>query len=271
MPLRGNRLRTISVQRLNNTRNYGMAISEDGSLMAVSSQAGTITLYSLPSGTMHNSFPVDDVPVKLCFTAAGDLLLATWHGKRIQHRRADGALVKMMIGDEQLGDGSVWAIAAHGDTCAVGKHSNMSSDRVLLYDITTGALIRKFCAFGTSAGSINKFCQGMRFSADGTHILVAEGAAPSYTVSVFTVGGVFVKRIGEGVLQACSDVELTLDGAVVASDHNNHRVCVFSGTTGELMCQWGNDGTFNFPEALAYSDGCLYVLDRDAPCVHVFE
>lgn len=72
-------------------------------------------------------------------------------------------------------------------------------DQVLLFDLDSGAHIRTFGKWGTREGELQCF-EGVRFTPDGGHILIACTNAQCLSSGLFTLAGEFVRRIGVGVL-----------------------------------------------------------------------
>ena len=72
--------------------NTGIAVSPDGAHMAISnSEKHTVSVFSLPIGTHERTIGSRgngqlqfDGPGKLCFNAAGNILVAEWGNRRVQ-------------------------------------------------------------------------------------------------------------------------------------------------------------------------------------------
>ena len=96
-------------------------------------------------------------------------------------------------------------------------------------------------------------------------------------VSVFREDGTFIGTIGRGnsKIRCPWDVLIHSSGLIYLTDHNNHRIAVFS-QEGELVRTFGSmgggKGEFRYPTGIATSpDGHhLYVSDRDNHRVQVF-
>lgn len=144
---------------------------------------------------------------------------------------------------------------------------------MLLFDYTSGALLRAFSSNGVGLGQIAVQCEGLRFSTDGRCILASEHKLGR--ISVFSVpDGSFVRHVGAGVLaKGYKDVEVMQDGALLVADYGNHRVCVFS-VDGSLLTSFGAEGTapgcFVHPTTLSFQAGRLFVLDENSTRVQVF-
>ena len=161
------------------------------------------------------------------------------------------------------------SIAVHGDMVAVGTYDGP----IEIHSLATGELIRRFGSRGDGPGQIGGWATGIRFTPDGTSLLVAE--RDNHRLSLFTVDGVFMTCIGTGVLSCWSnkDVSFGAGGEIIVADYGNHRICVFSPDGDTLIKTWGSQGTeavqFEYPEALAVSGSRLFVMDRTR--VQVFE
>ena len=96
----------------------------------------------------------------------------------------------------------------------------------LLFDCrrySDGALVRSFAAAGARTGRIGGHCEGIRFSPDGAHIIVAEHY--NYRLSMFNVNGEFVKLVGVNYVgNGQKDVDFSVDGLLRVCDYSNSLV-----------------------------------------------
>ena len=262
--------------------NSGLAISPDGAHMISSHNDDTLSVYMLPGGEHIRTFGSEDAgevqfhrPTKLCFSAAGNILVADSSNECVQEVTLTGDHVRF-IGDGVIDD-EIWGIAANAALIVVGKAYCTSDNRIMMFHAVTGAFVRAFGEYGWAQDQLMEFCMGIRFTPDGSHIVVAEGDVDGdrSRLSVFTLAGTFVRCIGEGELKDARDVEFTDNGDVIVCDHNAHHICVFSADGSTLLRQWGDkgdvDGKFMGPTALAMCGGQLYVLDEVSNRVQVFE
>ena len=269
--------------------NYGLATSHDNVSMVASHHDDTLSVYSLPGGEHIRTFGGRgagegqfDVPAKLCFSTAGNILVAEHHNKRVQEVTLTGDHVRF-IGVGVIDD-TVWSIAANAELVAVGKWGCTSNNRIMMFDAVTGAFMRAFGDHGSLPGQLMKHCPGIRFTPDTRHIVVTEWklagngddvAGTTGRLSVFTLAGEFVRCIGEGKLLSALDVEFTDNGDVVTCDYFTGRISVFSADGSTLLRQWGGeadaDGEFMHPTALAMCAGQPYVLYERSKRVQVFE
>lgn len=165
-------------------------------------------------------------------------------------------------------DSGVVDIATSAGMIAVGTYT----DKVYLLDYASGDVIRSFGEKGIAEGKLNGN-NGLRFTPDGGHILIAENR--SKRLSLFTLAGEFVRCIGVGSLNRPDDVDFATNGDIVVADYGKHCICVFSPDGSTLLRSFGSQGSeapgrFNNPTALAVLGNQLYVLDRESARVQVF-
>ena len=282
LPITGQFGRKIALQT-SARANYGLAISPDSEHMVVSHGDNTLSMYSLQDGEHIRTFGSEDAgevqfhrPTKLCFSAAGNILVAEQWNKRVQEVTLTGDHVRF-IGIGVIDD-PIWGIAANAELIVVGKFGCTSKRRIMMFDAVTGAFVRAFGDCGKAPGQLMEHCYGIRFTPDGRHIIVAESkGAGKGRLSVFTLAGEFVRCIGEGELKDASDVEFADNGDVIVCDGPNNRICVFSGDGGAFLHQLGSDSGEDdgdnewSPFALAMCSSQLYVLDHKSSRVKVFE
>lgn len=170
-------------------------------------------------------------------------------------------------------DGHAYGIAANSDVIAVSCIQSYSR-RVTLFDLAGGQLLRSFGQEGRASGSLSGN-DGIRFTPDGSHILVAE--SHNQRLSMFTLAGAFVCWIGDGVLKSPVDVDFASNGDILVADSYIHRIFVFSPDGDTLLRTFGSSrdtsqlGRLKRPTALAAHGGQLYVLDSSSSHVHVFD
>ena len=279
LPITGQFVRTIALQTSCDA-NYGLAISPDSAHMVASHFNHTLSVHTL-TGVKHiRTFGSRgagkgqfDCPAKLCFSAAGSILVAERGNKRVQEVTLTGDHVRF-IGVCVIDD-FIWGIAANAELIVVGNAYCFSNNRIRMFDAVSGAFLRAFGDYGDAPGRVMDNCNGIRCMPDSRHIIVAENGNGKGRLSVFTLAGEFVRCIGEGELKAARDVEFADNGDVIVCDRPNHRICVYSADGSTLLRQWGGDGDadgkFVSPTALAMCSGHLYVLDEGSKRVQVFE
>ena len=274
-------MRKIALQTSADQYSHGLAISPDSTHMVASHSDDTLSVYSLPGGEhirTFGSYGVGTVqfnmPGKLCFGVAGNILVADAGNKRVQEVTLTGDHVRF-IGVGVIDD-PIWGIAANAELIVVGKYNCTSNHRIMVFDAVTGTFVRAFGDYGDAPGQLMDYCMGIRFMPDSRHIIVAEDNGDGRgRLSVFTLTGEFVRCIGEGELSDVCDMEFADNGDAIVCDSNCDRICVYSADGSTLLLQWGGegdaDGKFEIPTALAICGGQLYVLNGDSNCVQVFE
>ena len=293
----GKHIRTLPIRsRGEYNHASGLAVSPDSVTMAISDSDHTVTVFALPNGDFVREFGTEGDgpsqfgdPGKLCFSPLSQdrLLVAEWRNKRVQEVTLTGDHVRF-IGVGVIDDG-IECIATNCELVVVGKHSNSSNRRVMMFGTVSGDLVRAFGNFGDKPGQLMHNCYGVRIAPGGHRIIVAEWNGSRVTgpnekgrLSVFTITGEFVKCIGEHDLKEARDVDFADNGDIIVSDAErlrNHRICVFSADGSELKAFWGGSesvrtdiaGRFKLPNAIAMRGGRLYVLDEGSKRVQVFE
>ena len=262
--------------------NFGLVVSPDSAHMVTSHSDHTLSVYSLPGGEHTRTFGSDGAgkgqfkcPAKLCFSAAGNILVAEWGNKRVQEVTLTGNHVRF-IGVGVI-ETQIYGIAANADLILVVKYNGTSNNRIMMFDVVTGACIRAFGDYGDAPGQLMRNCFGIRFTPDSRHITLAESNGRGRgRLSVFTLAGEFVRCILVSELKDAGDVEFAANGDIIVCDGSpKHRICVYSADSSTLLRQWGGygdaDGEFKLPAALAMCGGQLYVLDQYTKRVQVFE
>lgn len=274
----GTHVRTYAIRT--DVNNIGLALSRDGSRFAVSNDAHMIIVYSVEDGTEvcafggYGSAPGQfKHPMKLCTSPRDTLLVAEYGNGRVQEVSMTGEHIRFV--GEGVICSSLYGIACNGELIAVTKfnYEGSAPNSILLFNYDSGELVTQFAEHGDRRGRSIPIT-GVRFTPDGQHIIIVD-TYKSNRLCMFTLGGVFVKLIGVGVLgtESYGDVDFTADGCTVVADTTAQRVCVFSGD-GELLRSWGTkgilDGQFRNPTAFAVHENKLLVLDIYSPRVQVF-
>lgn len=157
-------------------------------------------------------------------------------------------------------------IAASMDMVAMGTRCG-----VLLFDMATGSFIRCVGEEGEDEGQVDG-CNGLRFTPDGRHILIADHR--NSRLSLFSVDGVFVRCMGAGALYRPMDLLFATNGDIVVTDRDAHCIKVLSEDGSSLLRTFGsqgrNPGQFQYPTALAMCEGQLYVIGVQGKGVQVF-
>lgn len=260
---------------------YGLAVSPDEKHMVVGLHGGdsTLTVYALPGGEVVRTFGRDGSGqlqfsrlFRMCFIANGHLLVDDYANNRLQEVTVEGAWVRY-IGTGIWDDGFPFSLTVHEDKVAVAKACG-TANKVVMLSLATGKVTKKWGAAGKEPGQLGDKCEGIRFSPDGSLLVIAE--RDEKRASMFTCEGVFVRCIGVGVLGGYSvDVDFTSAGEVVVADMEHNCIRVFSPDGAVLVRSFGTrgalDGQFSYPTALAVAGTHLYVLEFGQSRVQVFE
>lgn len=261
---------------------YAMAVNPNQTVLAVALWcANCIALYSLPEGTARgmltatagSSFQFKN-PISLLFTSVDALLVADRGLNMVLWLTLDGRLLR------QFKVASPWSLAAHGDMLAVGKLVSKSGFGVEMFSLATGAQLAQFGERGASPGCVGYCAEACKFTDNGTRLLVLE--TTHNRLSLFSVTGEFIDVVGHvglGLIAgSLRSVCWDNSGRLLVADSQNHRMCTFASTGLSLQCSWGEcgdgDGQFRLPSCVVVagqSRQSVYVLDRDAPRVNIYD
>ena len=284
----GHPARSLTIEKQSNLVNFGLALSPDGTQLAVSQSSNSVSVYSTrdwshftygESGEGEGQF---SGPRKLCFMPGSGHVLVADQKRKCLHEFAPEAPHGRFV--RFIGAGvithEIWGVAASPDLIAVGKFVGTNDNRILLFDAVTGAFVRSFHgspipAHATDPQSQLGICLSVRFTPDYRHIVVAERDVNGARVSMFTLGGERLQQVGVGELQLITDVAFADNGDIIVGDfqqQTGHRVCVFSPDGTSLVRHWlaKSDGVTH-PVSLSVHSGQLYVLDHYTASIAVFE
>jgi DNA-binding beta-propeller fold protein YncE len=122
---------------------------------------------------------------------------------------------------------------------AVIMVSETDAHRISVFNRGDGALLRRFGSKGSGDGQLN-WPLGLCFMSGHRHVAVVDNE--NHRVSVFSVEGEFVRRVGVGKLSLPAGVACSAFDEIVVADTCNYRVVVFS-ASGEVLHATGR-GTF---------------------------
>jgi DNA-binding beta-propeller fold protein YncE len=122
-------------------------------------------------------------------------------------------------------------VCANADVVVVSEDGH---HRISVFSRGDGALLRRFGSRGSGDGQLH-YPSGPCFMSDDRHVAVAD--CNNDRVSVFSVGGEFVRHVGVGVLQRPRGVACSAFDELVVADAGHGRVVVFSasGEVGKAM------------------------------------
>jgi hypothetical protein len=206
-------------------------------------------------------------PARMCLSDAGNLLVCEPGNDRVQElsRLCEAASSHLRF----IQVPRACAVAVYGNVLAVGTINST----VVLLDYTTCDVLHTIGAAGCGPGHIGNMCTGLRFTADGSRVLVAEYA--NNRLSLFRVAdGSFESHAGAGlVFDGCKDIEITQSGEILAQATTNRHVSLLSSDGSAIVRSWDGSraGKFQVPTALALVRNVVFVLDRDREHVQLFD
>ncbi len=132
--------------------------------------------------------------------------------------------------------------------------------RISVFKRGDGALHRRFGSGGSGDGQLDT-PYGLCFMSGHRHVAVAD--YNNSRVSVFSVGGEFVRHVGVGHLSYPTGVACSAFDELVVADYHNNRVVVFS-ASGELLKTMAG-GYFT---GVALHGGTIFAQDyRNSKCI----
>ena len=271
--------------------NTALAVSRDGSWVAVARRGVGIQVFSLPDGAFVRCIDrirsgdaalvrVLDVE-HICCNSTGSIVLArhvaTGGGASKLHEISDTGESVRVLGRDG-GFGSVLGLDSRcGVTVAVVLDREAAVPLVLVFCDGTGSLQRQFPLHSLPCYNVN--C--CRITPDAMAAVCTRQCT-----AVFRLTGEHERALvnvvdaesdsGRHCKNPFNDVAFADNGDVIVSDFGSHCVRVYRGSLACLHlrgfggCGDGN-GNFNMLVALQASGGRLFVLDRRTPRVQVFE
>jgi tripartite motif-containing protein 2/3 len=238
----GGALRGVA-HRVIYTPTCGVAVSRDGATLLVSVGADC-------SDTIHEFHTTDrsicrviggegdgplefNEPRQVCIAADGFVFVADCGNNRVQVLTPTLDF-HCFIGQRRLT--SPVGVCASADVVVV---ANSAARRIAVFNRCDGALVRRFGCLGSSDGELKTPCDLCLVSGD-RHVAVADYG--NERVSVFTVGGEFVRHVGVGVLRSPEGVAASASDELVVADTGNRCLRVFS-STGDLLASF-SEGRF---------------------------
>ena len=153
----------------------------------------------------------------LCFPpwARNSLLVAdTGNDRVLEVDVVAKSVVKVWVGGEVAGP---MAVAASRDVLAVCESKDDASHRVSLFSVASGSLVSRIGGWrGPGEGQLHN-PRGVALCSDGRHVAVADYY--NHRVSLFTVGGTFVRHVATGVPNCVGVVEV--EGGFVVCGSNS--------------------------------------------------
>jgi DNA-binding beta-propeller fold protein YncE len=212
----------------------GVALSRDGSTLLVSDCYGGshgIHVFSVADGSLRSVIGTQGdgplqfhYPRQVWIASDGFVFVTECYNNRVQVL-TPGLDFHGYAGAESFSTPA--GVCANADIVVV---SESGSDSIVVFKRSDGAVDRRFGSLGRGAGELD--CPlGLCFMSGDRIIAVAD--CLNDRVSVFSVGGDFVRHVGVRVLSRPHGVACSAFDELVVADTDNRRVVVFD-TSGEV-------------------------------------
>jgi DNA-binding beta-propeller fold protein YncE len=264
--LRGVVRRVIDTPGVRSSSN-GVAVSRDGSMLLVSDTWGStraIHVFNVADGSLHRIIGGWDrpplhfsLPRQVWIADDGFVFVADAGNKRVM------VLTPVLHFHGLVGVGqldSPTGVCANADVVVV---SDGGAHRLSVFSRGDGALRHHIGVHGRGDGELG-YPLGLCFMSGDRHIAVADER--NDRVSVFDVGGEFIRHVGVRVVDKPKGVACSVDGELVVADAGNRRVVVFR-DDGSVVKTCGS-GVY---AGVAVVGGSLFAQDLDAEACVVFE
>jgi DNA-binding beta-propeller fold protein YncE len=261
--LRGVVARIIDTGGLGSTFN-GVAVSRDGTTLLVTDGSSFGGSHAIHTFRVADGSPLRvvgelgtgplqfHVPRQLWVAPDGFVFVADY-SNRVQVL-TPGLDFHSFIGEGQLD--TPRGVCASADIVVV---SETNAHRVSVFSRGDGTLVRRFGSWGDGDGQL-KHPNALCFMSGHRHIAVAD--LDNKRVSVFSVGGEFIRHVGFGALSYPIGVACSAFDELVVADTFNQRVVVFS-SSGEVLKVCG-DGRFT---GVAMHGTTVFAHCSDGRCV----
>jgi DNA-binding beta-propeller fold protein YncE len=249
------------------SRCNGVAVSRDGATLLVSDFiAGSHSIHELSvadgsrrrviggkgDGPLQFSYPH-----QVCIAPDGFVFVADSSNHRVQ------VLTPTLDFHCFIGEGQLTYPVGVCASADVVVASEMHAHRVAVFNRCDGALVRRFGCDGTGDGEL-RYPRGLCLMSGDRHVAVADFG--NMRVSVFSVGGEFVRHVGVGVLRSPEGVAASAIDELVVADTGSRCLRVFS-STGDLLAVVGA-GHFT---GVALHGGSVFAMSERARAVKLFE
>jgi DNA-binding beta-propeller fold protein YncE len=215
----------------------GIAVSNDGCTLLVSDTRGRSSRRSIREYVVANGRPrriirgCDDElrqlaqPQQVCIAPDGFVFVADYRRDCVQ------VLTPALDFHGFVGAGCIEApvgVCANADVVVV---SECEAHRISVFSRRDGALLRRFGCDGSGDGQL-EYPLGLCFMSGDRHVAVAD--AHSNRVSVFSVGGDFIRHVGVGALHHPLGVACSAFGELVVADFGHERLALFGDDGGHV-------------------------------------
>lgn len=249
--------------------NSGLAVSPQGDIIAVANEThNNITLYDLTGrvvrvmGGRGTAPGLLAAPHKVCFTPAGNILVAEMDNRRAQEFTRDGVHVSF-FGVGVIDDGVV-SVATNGEEVLVGKGMNDSHNRIYRFAYPSGALL------GTIDNGMRS-CWGLHFISHDAFTVAEYMRA---RVNVVTLEGEELSKVIGGLIQSPRDAVRLANGNLLIPNRERDELVVVA-PDGSLVTKINTKLSdpkvfIRSPVALAIHANQVFVLNQTHASVEVF-
>jgi hypothetical protein len=245
----------------------GLAVSRDGATLLVSDggvgRSHTIHEVSVADGSLRRVVggkgdgPLQfNNPCQVYIAPDGFVFVADCYSDRVQVLTPGLAFHAFVgIGLVELPAG----VCANADVVVVSLHTACC---LTVFSRSDGTVVRRIGCEGSGDGELN-YPGGLCFMSGDRHVAVADG--DNQRVSVFNVGGEFIRHVGVGVLGFIEGVAASAFDELVVADTGNRCLRVFS-SAGDLLA---SVGAGEFTGVVVRGDS-VFAVDAGACTVSLF-
>lgn len=290
-PIQGRHITTF--HSIQSTSCCSIAVNPSETMMVIACCAKSINgdklyLHELPSGRLVSvcgSWGLGEdgetytlsKPQQVCFGPDDTILVADWGNNRLHVYEKGKKCVFAPVYHTSIHINHPYTVdVSHtGDMIVVGTATSDGTGTIAIFDYEHCDVLE----FIDDDSVIVGYVTCVRFTPDDETVLAL--ASNSESVMEFSVAdGSVLRSFTHGcakysVSGCVHGLTVTPYGDIIMVDNNSHRVLVFNEDGSVLSRVWGrqgkNDGEFNFPAAVAFRNGRLYVLDEGSLRVQVFE
>ena len=204
---------------------------------------------------------------------ANDILwVAGYHKNDIQQFDTNGVLINRWVG-KISGDGEF--SQARGVGVVAGKLFIVdgNNNRIQVFDESTGVFLYKFGVRAQGPATVFNFPRALATGPDGDLYITDDD-----NIRRIKPDGTFVQMYPRlaGARSGSLGLVISDDNIIYQSDNGNNRINKIDATTGNLLAQWGSNGTaqgqFKSPRGIAIdSNNLLYVADTGNSRIQIFD